>query len=298
MEFEALRNADFGPLDDAVDDWSAMVRDLATLKESAENGLRGAARKADWSGYNAVVSKDFIGRTAGEFRDAHAQADSIHKILRDTRNELKAYQGQLDSAIERGRRSDLTVVGNGNGLTVTANVPPEGGTPRDGEHLDEARRGEVTALRDEVQKILDRATESDESASTVLRAVADGSWYGFSDVHHADRDSGDRAVRTASELAALARKGPGDLTVEEFDRLDAGLKRYADDELFAARFAPRPWVRTAPSTSGPASTTPTAPRTWHTEGPTGSTTSRRTWASPSRRRRGTTATPWPTGSAG
>ncbi|WP_367320473.1 hypothetical protein [Streptomyces sp. HUAS ZL42] len=232
MDLDALRNADFSLLDDAVDDWSTMVGDLETLKTNAENGLHGAANKANWAGYNATVSKEFIGKTSGEFADAHAQADSIYKILRDTRNELKDYKGQLNDAIERGRQKNLTVIGYDGGFTVTTNVPPEGRAQQDND-----KKGEITALRDEIQKILDKATESDKSASTVLTAIADQSQTGFSDVDYEDRDSADKAIKDAEELAKLAKKKPEDMTVEDFDRLNKGLKDYADDELFAERFA-------------------------------------------------------------
>ncbi|MET9865271.1 DUF6571 family protein [Streptomyces sp. NPDC006386] len=232
MDLDALRNADFSLLDDAIDDWSTMVKDLETLKEEAEKGLRGTANKAEWAGYNADVSKEFIGKTTEEFKDAHGQADSIYKILRDTRDELKGYKGQLVDAIERGRQKKLTVIGYEGGFTVTTDIPPEGRAQEDKDN-----KGEITALRDELQKILDKATESDKTASTVLTAIADQSRLGFSDADYSSRDEAADAIKKADELARLAKKKPEDLTPAEFDRLNKGLKDYADDELFAERFA-------------------------------------------------------------
>ncbi|MEU0678181.1 hypothetical protein ABZ330_36060 [Streptomyces sp. NPDC006172] len=234
MDLDALRTADFSLLDDAVNDWSTMVDDLQTLMEAAEKGLHRAANKANWAGYNATVSKEFIGKTAGEFADAHSQASSIHQILRDTRDELKSYKGQLNDALERGRQRNLTVLGYEGGFTVTSNVPPEGRAQQDKDHA-----GEITALRDEIQKILQKATESDSSAGSVLLAIADQSKLGFSDVDYSDRDSAAKALKDADELAGLASKNPEDLTPTEFDRLNQGLKKHAEDELFAARFTSR-----------------------------------------------------------
>ncbi|MFJ1736991.1 DUF6571 family protein [Streptomyces sp. NPDC088254] len=234
MDLDALRNIDFGLLDDAVDDWSTMVDDLNTLMDAADKGLRGAANKANWAGFNATVSKEFIGKTAGEFRDAHSQASSIYKILKDTRDELKKYKGQLDDAIERGRSKNLTVIGYEGGFTVTSNLPPEG---RARQNKDNA--GEITALRDEIQGILDKATESDTTAGKVLTAIADHSKLGFSDVDYSDRDSAAKALKDADELAELAKQKLEDLSPAEFDRLNTGLKDHADDALFAERFATR-----------------------------------------------------------
>ncbi|MGW6525405.1 DUF6571 family protein [Streptomyces sp. NPDC054962] len=234
MDLDALRNSDLSLLDDAVEDWSTMVGDLETLMDAAEKGLRGAANQASWAGYNATVSKEFIGKTAGEFTDAHSQASSIHKILQDTRDELKKYKGQLNDAIERGRQQNLTVIGYEGGFTVTTNVPPEGRGRQDQDN-----KGAITSLRDEIQKILEQATTSDTSANSVLMAIADQSTLGFSDVDYTDRDSAAKALKEAEELADLAKQKPEDLSVEEFDRLNKGLKEYADDPLFAERFATR-----------------------------------------------------------
>ncbi|MEU6918145.1 hypothetical protein [Streptomyces olindensis] len=232
MDLETLRDANFKLLDDAVTDWSTLVKNLATLKKDAEDELHQAANKADWAGVNAQVSKEFIGKTAGEFSDAHTQASTIHKILADTRGELKGYHQQLVDAIEGGRKRNLTVIGYEGGFTVTSSVPPEGRAQQDKDN-----QSEITSLRDQLQSILDKATESDNSAMTVLQAIADQSKLGFSDASYKDRDSAAEALKQATELAKLARKDPKDLSPEEFDRLLNGLNKYGTDDLFAERFA-------------------------------------------------------------
>jgi hypothetical protein len=231
MDFDTLRNANFKLLDDAVEDWSTLVKHLETLKKDAEDELHQAANKADWAGINSQVTKEFIGKTAGEFSDAHTQAKTIYKVLDDTRNELKGYHQQLVDAIEGGRKDNLTVIGYEGGFTVTTNVPPEGRAQQD-----KYNQFEITALRDQLQKILDKATESDNSAKTVLQAIADQSKLGFSDVSYKDRDSAAEALEQADEMAKLARN-PKDLNPEEFDRLLKGLNKYGNDDLFAERFA-------------------------------------------------------------
>ncbi|MFI6288743.1 hypothetical protein ACIBCM_29030 [Streptomyces sp. NPDC051018] len=70
MDLEALRSARFNALDEAVSDWSRMITHLEDLEKGAREGLRGQAKKADRAGANATVSREFIGRTAGEFTDA------------------------------------------------------------------------------------------------------------------------------------------------------------------------------------------------------------------------------------
>ncbi|MFJ4966570.1 hypothetical protein EES43_11960 [Streptomyces sp. ADI96-02] len=230
MDFESLHSANFKQLDDTVTDWTSMVSKLDELEREAREGLGGQAAKADWAGYNAAVSREFIGRTAGEFDDAHTQATSIRNILRDTRDELKTQQRLLKEAVERGRGKSLTVTSQGSGFTVVSNPDTDASD-------DSADASAAKALRTELQGILDRATELDASGSTALKALVDLTDYGFSGAEYQDRDAAAAALKEAEKLAALAKKNPEDLTVEEFDALNNGLKKYSGDELFAEHFA-------------------------------------------------------------
>ncbi|MET8831671.1 DUF6571 family protein [Streptomyces sp. NPDC004610] len=232
MDLDTLRDASFTLLDEAVTDWSTLVDHLDTLKRDAEDKLRQKANQANWAGVNADVTKEFIGKTAGEFADAHTQAKSIHSILQDTRGELKGYHRQLTEAIEDGRGQGLTVIAREGGFLVTNTAPPAGG-----EQPDRNNQTQINGLRDRIQGILDGATESDDSARRVLRAIADQSQLGFSDADYGDRDAAQEALRQAETLARLAAQEPRDLSVEEFDQLLRGLERYEDDPLFAERFA-------------------------------------------------------------
>ncbi|MFE4675934.1 hypothetical protein [Streptomyces sp. NPDC056721] len=229
MHFEALLHANFKLLDDAVEDWSTMVKNLDALAKEARTGMKASAGKAVWAGANATVSKEFIGKTVGEFDDAHTQAKSIYDILRDTASELRTYHGNLTTSIQNAGTRDISVTASGNGgFTVRAKDDAKDPKPTD---------GDVTGVRNEIQKIVDGASESDSTATTVLKLLVNQTSMGFSDANYSDRDSAAAAVKEADELAKLAQKDPKDLSVEEFDRLNAGFKKYADDELFSEEFA-------------------------------------------------------------
>ncbi|MBL1108059.1 hypothetical protein JK361_26300 [Streptomyces sp. 5-8] len=237
MDFNALYHANFKLLDDAVTDWSTLVKHLVDLKKDAEDDLHKAAVKADWAGVNAQVSKQFIGKTAGEFGDAHTQATTIHNILRDTRDELKSFHQQLTDAVSRGQKKNLTVVDAGGGkFSVMGNTRPDWSSDPSGK-TSATNQKDVDDLRDEIQGILSKATESDNTAKDVLTAIVDQTRMGFSDASYKDRDTAADAVKEADELAKLAKKDPDDLSVKDFDRLNAGLKKYHDDPLFSERFA-------------------------------------------------------------
>ncbi|GAA3631348.1 DUF6571 family protein [Streptomyces chitinivorans] len=235
MKLDALRHADFSKLSKAVSDWSEMVGKLSTLKDDARSQLKGKADKADWTGMNADVTREFVAKTAGEFADAHTQASSIHNILKDTHDELVEYRRQLNDAIERGLKKNLTVIANTDGsFTVTMNIHPDRAAK--GTDVPDHTPEDVTALRDEVQGILTKATESDSSAARALRALADQTSYGFSDASYADRDAAAEAMEAADRAVELA-EDPAGMSPQEFDDFNSSMARYKDDPLFAERFA-------------------------------------------------------------
>ncbi|MGW5344176.1 hypothetical protein [Streptomyces sp. NPDC004050] len=236
MDLDALRFADFSKLSTAVADWTAMATKLWELESDARGDLGGKAAKADWAGVNATVTREFIGKTAKEFADAATEATSIGNLLRDTHGELVDYKTRLNEAIRRGLEKNLTVVGTGNGgFTVTMNVHPDRAAK--GTSVPEHTEADATSLRDEVQRILEGATESDTTAAQALTMLVGQTPYGFSDAAYYDRDRAADAMKDADRIAKLLKTKGDDMSPEEFDRLSADLAKYKDDRLFQEKLA-------------------------------------------------------------
>ncbi|MGW2838431.1 hypothetical protein ACWCWD_11610 [Streptomyces sp. NPDC001493] len=236
MDFESLRQADFGRLGECVTAWQGVVEKLDTLEAQARDDLKAKADKADWAGVNATVSREFITKTAGEFADAHTQAKSIHDILQDTHDELVGYRQQLDQALERGRLKNLTVTSTGGGgFTVTMLIHPDRAAA--GHDVPDHSQQDADQLRDDVQVIMGRASESDTTASTVLRALVDQAEFGFSGAAYEDRDSAIDAIRKAEEAARILKENGDEMSPEEFQRLNGLLASYGNDPLFQEEFA-------------------------------------------------------------
>ncbi|MER7200274.1 hypothetical protein CG723_21835 [Streptomyces sp. CB01635] len=236
MDLDALRYGNFSALGEAVGDWEEMVVNLKSLQDDAERDLKAKADRANWHGANATVSREFVDKTAGEFADAHTQANSIAKILGDTRSELIDYRQQLNDAIDRGMKKNLTVVDTGNGgFTVTMNIHPDRAAK--GTEVPDHSPQDVTGLRDEVQRILSGATESDNTAAKTLNLIVDQATYGFSGADYSDRDAAAKAVKEADDLANLMKNKGDDMTPAEFDRLNASMAKYKNDPLFQEEFA-------------------------------------------------------------
>ncbi|MFD6425022.1 hypothetical protein [Streptomyces sp. NPDC060198] len=236
MDLDALRFGNFSQLDAAITDWEQMAKNLATLKSDARDNLQVKAAKADWAGENATVSREFIDKTAGEFGDAHTQAQTISKILADTRGELVGYRDQLNDVIHEGAKKNLTVVETGeHSFSVTMNIHPDRAAK--GTTVPEHSQADVDHLRDQVQDILRKATESDTSAAEALTLIVDQAKYGFSDASYADRDSAANAIAEADRLSKILAKDPHKVTLTELNSLNEGLAKYKNDPLFAEKFA-------------------------------------------------------------
>lgn len=236
MDLDSLRFANFSDLDAAITDWEQMVAKLKTLQGDAKDDLKAKSDKANWAGENATVTRAFVDKTAGEFADAHTQAETITKILTDTRGELVGYRTELNAAIHRGVQKNLTVQDMGEGsFTVTMNIHPDRAAK--GTTLPEHTQQDVDAFRDEIQNILKKATESDTSAAKVLTLLVDQAKYGFSDASYSDRDSAAKAVAEAEKMAKILKKDPHDVTLTELNTLNTTLAAYKNDPLFAERFA-------------------------------------------------------------
>ncbi|MFS4094055.1 hypothetical protein [Streptomyces sp. AF1A] len=237
MDLDALRHGNFSQLGEAITDWEKMTENLATLKEDAKKNLKGKADKASWNGVNAKVSREFIDKTAQEFADAHTQADTITNILKDTRGELIDYHTQLTEAIARGDKKNLTVIDTGHGtFSVTGNTRPDWASDPSG-NTSATSQQDVDDLRDEIQRILSKATESDNTAAKALRLIVDQAKYGFSDAHYENRDAAAKAVADADRMARILAKNPHDVTNTELASLNSMLAKYKNDPLFAEEFA-------------------------------------------------------------
>ncbi|WP_415951351.1 DUF6571 family protein [Streptomyces sp. KLOTTS4A1] len=240
MDFETLRFGNFSALGNAVDDWTGMIKSLKTLEEQADRGLKGRADKANWTGVNATVSREFIKETAREFADAHTQATTIRNILRDTRDELIRHREDLKQALERGLKKNLTVTNTSGGFTVTMNVHPDRAAK--GTDVPEHSPQDAIALRDEVQVILDAATESDTTAARVLREIADMTEKGFSSASYKDRDAAVADMRKAEAdyAAKLAKEVTGEggtaRNYEALKKLEHLIDINSEDPGFSARF--------------------------------------------------------------
>ncbi|WP_432040161.1 hypothetical protein [Streptomyces cucumeris] len=233
MQYQALYNGNFASLGDAVTDWGQMITKLEDLAEDADGRLNGLAKKADWAGENASVSREFVAKTVKEFQDAVKEATSIRNILRDARKDLIDCRDKLKERVQTAEREhNITVTSDGDTWTVNNHIHPD----RAAKSVPKADQGDVDALAADVKRILADATEADNTAATALRTLVDGTPYGFADARYDSLDDAQKALRDADAALKLAAK-KADLTNTELASLNKLLKANHGDPLFAERLA-------------------------------------------------------------
>ncbi|MGY3247266.1 hypothetical protein ACVWYT_006715 [Streptomyces sp. TE4109] len=166
LVFQQLLNLKTKPLDSAIDDWVAMVKKLKELAKEAGD-MSTYAQGTAWKGENASVTKPFVTRTAAEFTDAVIQAESIVNILKDTYGELTRAKADLETIYENPPH----------GLKIDPDgviTHPEGSS---------AAQGDVDALVDRLEAILQRAVDADALCAWGLRDLTKDP-HEFSSMHY------------------------------------------------------------------------------------------------------------------
>lgn len=95
LTYEDIINAPVAKLKAAADRWTEMTARLDRLAPDAWDGMKARSDKAAWQGVNAGVTKEFIAKTAQEFKDAAAEARGVMQILEDGYASIKGARDQL-----------------------------------------------------------------------------------------------------------------------------------------------------------------------------------------------------------
>lgn len=226
-----LAEVDLGKLASSVADWKSVVDKLDELATRADTGLRAKADGARWAGVNADVTRGFVGKTAKEFKDAHAEASSIHKVLDDAHTELVEIQRKLTTALNKeapGLGVKVQDYGNEGGSPVIHVFFPHDRTTDDThtqEQLDEAHQ-----LASRVANLVAHAQEIDDSVARALAKSHGKGGHNFGYETYTSLD--DAEQQRATELARLGTE----MTDKQFAEFDSLMKWNAKDPDFSTAF--------------------------------------------------------------
>lgn len=229
ITYSDLMQVDLGKLGTAVSDWKKAVTQLKQLEADARDGLKRKSDRARWEGVNAGVTREFVNKTAREFADLHAEANSIFQVLDDAHRELEALQKSVRTLTGEAKGKGYTVQDNGDGTVSVGVRPGSGADAKDGkDDTKQDRQRYADSLTGKVA----HANDIDVSTKLALKRAHGSDPY---NAGHAKYSSlNDAQVERALELARKRE----DMTDRELAELNKLLRHNGreEDGGFATEF--------------------------------------------------------------
>ncbi|MET7617083.1 hypothetical protein [Streptomyces sp. NPDC005408] len=222
-----VAEVDLSKLGTAVTDWKKTVDNLLKLSKSANEGMVAKAESAHWAGDNASATKAFIKKTAKEFADAHAEAQSVWQLLDDAHVELLKIQKSLQTAIDVDAPSLGVRIEDIGGGAVRWFFPHVRG---DSDEHTQEQRDSAQQLADRVAGYVAHAMEIDASMTRALGKTNSHDLNNFSADNYASLDDAETA--RALELAKLGPK----MSDKQYAELNSIMKYNSKDPEFSDAF--------------------------------------------------------------
>ncbi|GAB2972606.1 PPE domain-containing protein [Streptomyces pseudoechinosporeus] len=226
LTYKDVAEVDLGKLGTAVADWEKAVDDLKKLASSAENRMLARSEAARWAGVNATVTRDFVKQVTKEFTDAHAQAQTIFRLINDAHQDLVEIQRKMKTALQEADALGLRIEDLGGGQ-VRWFFPHVRG---DSDERTQEQLTSAQSVADRVASLTANAMEIDASVTGALSKAhgKDPANFGHKNYDSLDDAQSERAVE-------LAKRGP-EMTGKELTELNRLMKYNAKDSDFSTAF--------------------------------------------------------------
>lgn len=234
LTYENVMNAPLGKLQTAISDWGAMVTKLEELAESARNGMKAKADKAEWSGVTAGVARPFIDKTAKEFDDAAKEAKGIHLLLTDGHATFKAAQDQIKKLIDEAPAAGFRIDESGRVSAVPLADPKDQYAAQHDPDYQESLRKNRGLWQERVNRAVEDAQDADDSLVRALQAnVTDD--HNFSAPKYTTLDA-EQVDRAADLMKKVTGEGGTARNPEALRELEDLLDDNRNDPEFATGF--------------------------------------------------------------
>ncbi|TDU77952.1 hypothetical protein EDD91_4719 [Streptomyces sp. KS 21] len=234
LTYENVMNAPLDKLRTAITDWGAMVTKLEELAESARNGMKAKADKAEWSGVTAGVARPFIDKTAKEFDDAAKEAKGIHLLLTDGHATFKAAQDQIRKLIDEARAAGFRIDESGQVSAVPLADPKDQYAAQHDPDYQESLRKNRGLWQERVNRAVEDAQDADDSLVRALQAnLADD--HDFSAPKYTTLDA-EQVDRAADLMKKVTGEGGTARNPEALRELEDLLDDNRNDPEFATGF--------------------------------------------------------------
>ncbi|MDA5285043.1 DUF6571 family protein [Streptomyces sp. Isolate_45] len=234
LTYENVLNAPLDKLLTAAGDWRAMAGKLDELAESARNGMKAKADKAEWSGVTAGVARPFVTKTAKEFEDAAKEAKGIHLVLTDAHTTFKVAREQLKKIAQDAPAAGFRVDGAGRVVVLPLPTEADRNAARHDPDYQELLRTNRQLWQQRVDRAVEDAQDADDSLVRVLRAnVAED--HNFSAPRFATLDA-EQSARAAGLMRTVTGEGGTARNVGALRELEELLDDNRTDPEFATSF--------------------------------------------------------------
>ncbi|MGK5497350.1 PPE domain-containing protein [Streptomyces sp. URMC 125] len=237
LQYSTVRDADLGPLTEAVAKWRNLPGQLKAIATSFRADVSSALRASDWKGRAADSAFKKFSETEKQMEYASEEARDVHHLLNSALESFRSAQKRLrDVATEVSEDRNLK-------LSPTGVVYLDPDDKKDPDRLAVLRQGYEDVIRgynDRIKAALADATEADTALHWALIQDPNGRSPGFHpDMFGSIKDAQEgraQARKDADRLVRLAALGEN-MTNEQLVQFDRLARKHEGDPYFAERFA-------------------------------------------------------------
>lgn len=235
MDYGQLDQADLSGLKQAVADWRQVKSAYEGLGDQYDQHVKRRLTR-NWEGEAAAAASSEIGEVRKQMNEASGEAGRMARLLDDIHHDLGFWQTKLHKLTDDMLSDHLAVDDHG---TITDRHPlrDDEDARHDADYKDWTSRRQklMQEYAEKVEAILKKAGEADAAAEASLRADPNGKDdRTFTRDGYTTLDEAAAAQRDGQLAAHLMRANPTDAQLDELSQL---LGKYANDPLFAEKFA-------------------------------------------------------------
>ncbi|MEV5443231.1 hypothetical protein AB0N23_11935 [Streptomyces sp. NPDC052644] len=235
LGYTDIRNADLGPLSEAVTKWNTAPGKFLQVGVNFGTDVTNGLATSDWEGEAADAAARKFRVVQEQIRAAAEEARSVHSVLSQGLEEFRAAKKALEE-IETDLQGHRHLRLNKSDGSVYIDLSTAGDD--DVAALTKAYQETLAYFRERTNSAIERAEQADAALAQALTADVNGADRGFNgkayDTLEQARAEAAKDLRTALDLAGLEQ---GRMTSAQLERLALVMARHSRDPEFAEQFA-------------------------------------------------------------
>ncbi|GAA2060894.1 PPE domain-containing protein [Streptomyces albiaxialis] len=237
ISYADLRDADFGPLGEAVAEWGKAPGKFDQIGVNFGTEVTKGLAHSNWEGEAADAAWRGLRRVRAQIQAAEEEARRVHRVMSQALEKFKAARKVLEDIETELAGHEFLRLDKRDG-SVSLHLDAEEEKKR--AELEDWYRETIAAYAERTRRALTSATEADSDLAQALTTDVNGTSRGFNDRAY-DTLVGAREAseKDLQDALRIARTENGKLPSDDFARLTRIVARHSQDAEFAERFALR-----------------------------------------------------------